>query len=147
MRRVFVDVQTKILIQTGIVGVDVGSTEKFFFLWEVLMKIISTDTFFFYLTWDSFCLLYGVVIFLQMYWQNFYFYFYFFKWDGFCFFYWRGSYFLQTWVVGSSFLEEKIGEDLLYTFFFFLTTRGEFFMLLNRSRSLLTYYVNPIFKT
>ena len=128
MRRVFVDVQTKILFQTGIVGVDVGSTEKFFFSMRSSYENYFNWHFFIYLTWDSFCLLYGVVIFLQMYWQNFY--FYFFKWDGFCFFYWRGSYFLQTWVVGSSFFEEKIGEDLLYTFFFFFdNTWGVFYTI------------------
>ena len=95
------------------------STEKFFF-YEKLMKIISTNTFFFFWTWDSFCLLY-----------------------------WRGSYFLTNVSSRKFFFWEerwvRFNCTRFFFFFFFditwgvffLTSGGEFFKLLNRSRGLL----------
>ena len=73
-------------------------------------------------------------------------FFFFLTWDSFCLLYWRGSYFLTNVSSGKFFFwEEKWGRFIVYIFFFltspriffFLTTHGDFFMLLNRSRSLL----------
>ena len=135
MRRVFVDVQQKILFQTGIIGVDVGSTEKFFFLGEVLMKIISTDTFFFFFFKRGIVFAYcigGVVIILQTYLHNFYhffiFFIFYFTWDNFCLFYWRGSYFLTNVSSGKFFFwGEKWGRFIVHVSFFFLTSLFCFF--------------------
>ena len=110
MGRVFVDVQTKILFQTGIIGVDVG--KKSFFLFQLR----SSNEYYF----------------------NWHFFFLIITWDSFCLLYWWGSYFLTNMSSGKFFFwEEKWGRFNCKHFFFFLTSRGEFFKLLNRSRGLL----------
>ena len=125
------------------------------FNWEVLFLMRSSVEnyfnwhflffYFLFFTWDSYKR--TDTIFIT---------FFFLTWDNFCLFYWRGSYFLTNVSSGKFFLRRKVGKiyctrffiflTSLGSFFFFLTTRWEFFMLLNRSRSLLMYYFNLIFK-